>query len=314
MKIRTIPSIKAIDEANSLLSVQVDAVRTLNTSPLVLVIGGRVFGYSDAPISREPAVDDGTTLSVVLPTSFLISNPVVIVKPLMADDRSCTYGGFCDQKTLFEPSAELERLVLLEQGSSKIKYLLFGRQLDHLSIVQPQEPTPAQAPADERRTPEMRPGQRAKSAPPPAPKIDLTDIGSDEDKKTLRVLSVDADLAKTLKQIVFKRDNERPFLVAVPALPAADQPNQGPRFQERVTVGADEAVIIGDDIAKVTKVIFQKTELDKTMDGKTLKVKGLVAAGVTSTAKTQSIDLVTTTGKTTIKLEVVNSKVESVQK
>jgi hypothetical protein len=105
------------------------------------VVGGKVFGYADAPILVQ-SWQDKTILSVVLPTSFLLSNPEVVVKALLADDRFCgdTQASFCDKVSLFEPSAELERLVLLEQGSTQIKYLLFGLNLDHLSVV---EPTPA---------------------------------------------------------------------------------------------------------------------------------------------------------------------------
>ena len=64
----------------------------------------------------------------------------------------------------------------------------------------------------------------------------------------------------------------------------------------------------------MTKVLFQKKDLDKTLEGKSLRIKGLSSAGVTATAITQTIDLITATGKTSVKLEVVNSKVESVQK
>ena len=78
-----------------------------------------------------------------------------------------------------------------------------------------------------------------------------------------------------------------------------------------------KAVVFGDDLGKVKKVMFQKQELtniEKADDGKSLKIKGLAAAGVTAVAKTQSIDLILPSGKATVKLEVVNSKVESVTK
>ncbi|MGZ4828049.1 MAG: hypothetical protein ACXV5R_00140 [Candidatus Angelobacter sp.] len=81
-----------------------------------------------------------------------------------------------------------------------------------------------------------------------------------------------------------------------------------------ITPGCGHALIVGDDLSKVTQVFFQKKELDKSMEGKALRIKGLAAAGATASAKTQNIDLVSPRGKTTIKLDVVNSKVESVQK
>jgi hypothetical protein len=103
----------------------------------------------------------------------------------------------------------------------------------------------------------------------------------------------------------------------LPTADAAKDSANGPKFQERVTVGADEAVVAGEALNKVQKVMFQKQELaniEKSDDGKTLKIKGLAAAGVTAVAKTQSIDLILASGKVTVKLEVVNSKVENVTK
>jgi hypothetical protein len=305
--------VKAIDEANSLLTLELDPVQTKPTSPLTLLIGGKVFGYTDAPIDVHNE-QNKTVLSVVLPTSFLLSNPDVMVKPLMADDRFCgslQRTDFCDKVTLFDPDAELERLALLEQGSSRIKYLLFGRNLDDVSVVQPTA-TPETSGASPMSGAGKSTASTATKNPPP--RIEISDIGSASDRKTVRLLSVDAALAKTLKQIVLQRKGERPFLVAVPALPSADQAKSEPKFQERVTVGADEAVIVGDDLAKVTHVLFQKKELAKAIEGKSLRIKGLNAAGATATPTTQNIDLVTDTGKATVKLEVVNSKVESVPK
>ena len=83
-------------------------------------------------------------------------------------------------------------------------------------------------------------------------------------------------------------------------------------------MGADEAVIVGDNLGPVTVVQFQKKNLTiskRSDDGKSITVTGLVAAGATAVAKTQDIDLLTQTGKLgTIKLEVVSSKVETVPK
>jgi hypothetical protein len=63
-------------------------------------------------------------------------------------------------------------------------------------------------------------------------------------------------------------------------------------------------------------VIFQgrKLKMEKSDDGKSVEIKGLVAAGLTLVAKTQELDLVMASSKVTIKLEVVNSKIETVTK
>lgn len=305
--------VKTIDEANSLLTVQLNAVQTQPGLPLLLIVGGKAFGYSDAPVvSETDNAGKTSTLSIVLPTAFLISNPEVTVKPILADDRFCgVSANFCDKVKLFSPSAELERLVLLDQSGSRVRYLLFGRKLGEVNPVDPQDVPPS---AGQTSGAQGGSGGGSRNQPTP-PRIELLDTGSDADKDTIRIVSVDGDFAKNLKQLVFRRANEAPFLVSVPAPPTADQTKSQPKFQERVTVGADDALIVGDDLSKVTQVFFQKTELNKTMEGKALRIKGLAAAGATAVAKTQNIDLKSPTGKTTtIQLEVVNSKIESVQK
>jgi hypothetical protein len=312
------PSVTAIDESNSLLQIEFDPpVKTLPSMPLVLVIGGKVFGYSDAPISRQqgPIGSDYTVatngLSAALPTAFLLSNPDVVVRPLMVDDR------YFDKATLFEPSDEGVRFLLLAQttkpqqkkkkedtgqagkaqkndtqSAGTVKYLLYGRSLDDVSVV--------------------------------VPKADLQELGDGVDSESLRLLELDLAVAKTQKLVVLQHAGGRPFVVALPALPAdpanptkPDQPATGLKFQERVTVGADEAVIVGDGLTADTTVSFQKQPLTAKLsaDGKSLKIAGLAAAGATAAAKTQDIDVKTGTSKpVTIKLEVVNTKVETVQK
>jgi hypothetical protein len=67
--------------------------------------------------------------------------------------------------------------------------------------------------------------------------------------------------------------------------------------------------------ALAVKVMFGKASLVADISDKTIKLKGLAAAGVTAIAKSQDIDLIAKDGsKTTVKLEVVNSKVETVAK
>jgi hypothetical protein len=264
----------AIDESNSLLVVETDPVSTSPILPLVLVIGGKVFGYNDAPIRRDPV-----HLSVVLPTSFLIGNPEVTVKPLFVDDK------YFDKWRMFGVGTEIERLVLVQQDTKTVTYLLFGGELAKVMAV---------APAG----------------------ITLKPVGNGHADDVLRQIEVTTEVAKSLKQIVFQRPDQRPFVVSVPALPTTDQTTQAPKFQERVTVGADQAVIVGDNLTPVKQVQFQKKNLTiSKRDDKSITLTGLVAAGVTAVAKTQDIDLVTDAPKpTTIKLEVVNSKVETVTK
>jgi hypothetical protein len=109
-------------------------------------------------------------------------------------------------------------------------------------------------------------------------------------------------------------------MVALSAPPASDaaaaetEKKNAPKFQERVVAGTDEATIVGDKLDAIQSVQFgdKKLSMERTPDG--LKVKGLVAAGVSTAPKTQEITLVTPAGKTRIPLEVVTGKVEVIQK
>lgn len=267
-------TLTAVDESNSLLQVEMHPLKTSGSLPLVLIIGGKVFGYNDAPIRRE-----GPLLLVVLPTTFLIANPDVTVKPLFVEDT------YFDKQALFSSGTELDRLVLVQQDTKSATYLLFGRRLDSIKAV--------------------------------VPKVDLKPVGNGQANDVLQQMELTIDDAKSFKQAIFQRPGERPFVLAMPSLTAADQSLATPKFQERVTVGADEAIIVGDNLKAISNIQFQKKDLviSRSGDGKSITLKGLVAAGVTATAKTQDIDLIMTTGKpVTIKLEVVSSKVETVAK
>jgi hypothetical protein len=63
------------------------------------------------------------------------------------------------------------------------------------------------------------------------------------------------ETAESLKQIILERPGERPFLVAMPSLATPDQTTAASlKFQERVTVGSAEEIIVGGDFKSVPKV------------------------------------------------------------
>ncbi len=318
-------SVTALDEANSLLQLDSDGeIKVLPNLPLVLVIGGKVFGYTDAPIQRNiitgPNSTKFTRLCVVLPTAFLISNPEVTIKPLMAPDR------YFAKVTLFEPSTEGDRLLLLGQQSAKGEPSPTKKAAGKKSADDKKATQDKKGMEDKRSTKESTTvryllyGRNLNDVKAVLPEVDLKPVGNGKDSNTLRLLELDQTLAKSQKFVILQHKDGRPYVIALPAPPSdqpkTDQPPTGMKFQERVTVGADEAVLIGEDLNKVTKILFQKKELTTSLlgDGKSLRVTGLSAAGATAAAKTQDIDVISGTSKTTAKLEVVNSKVESVQK
>ena len=276
-----------LDETNSLLQIKFKSGVISPLRPLVLVVGGKVFGYSDAPLARG---DD--SLSIALPTAFLIANQEVIVKPLLGDDRADL------RLKLFDAATESERLVYLNQDDNYVSYLLFGRGLKDIGVVYP--------------APDKTDSSKSL--------VTASALTPDQDEDTLQLVKIKATAIKQLKQVIFQRKKERPFVVSVPALPAAasatDKTSSDPKFAERVTVGADEATIVGDGLTAFDTVMFGKTPLTiSDRSDKAIKLKGLVNAGVTAVAKTQEISLQPKAGRATkINLEVVSQKVETVAK
>ena len=78
---------------------------------------------------------------------------------------------------------------------------------------------------------------------------------------------------------------------------------------------ADEVVILGDGMSNVEGVSFNDLTLNKVaIDDKTLRVTGLRAAGVTSSAMTRTLSLKFKGEEKpkTVEVEVVTTKVETV--
>jgi hypothetical protein len=149
-------------------------------------------------------------------------------------------------------------------------------------------------------------------------KICLQPVTSSADDGTLRLLRLPLPFAKNGKQVILQRADERPFAIAVqtPPVPGAlDTPKADPKFQERVTVGADDATIVGVGLEAISAVLFRtKPLIIKKKTGSVINLAGLAAAGATALARTVDVVLVSLSGTTKIKLDVVNLKVETVQK
>jgi len=100
-------------------------VSGLRPAPIV-VVGDRVFGYSDAPVTRS-----GATLTAKVPMSLLQSNPQVTVTSLF---RKYRLPSPVEGMNVF---GGVERVVLLEQGSAASRFLLYGSRLAQLTVVEP---------------------------------------------------------------------------------------------------------------------------------------------------------------------------------
>jgi hypothetical protein len=308
------PLIRTVDPANSLVKIGINdgsffingpsdtgSTHTANEPspipPLVLIIGGRVFGYSDAPILRDRK---SLTISAVIPTSLLIANPELQVRSLFKDESNqnryrdtidlvgafgTPRGDNGDSQYLF---SQAESLAVLSQEKDTTKFLLFGSRLKDLTIVQPKP-------------------------------VSQTSVTRAEDASTLWLIELKNDDLKTYKQLILQRKSERPFILQVPSLDpsSATGTGQGLAASERVTVGADEVAITGTGLQDLTRVTYNNIPIafrKSTDGGKSVRLTGLSAAGVTATASVKPLTLWIKGKKLEVKLEVVTAKVETVSK
>jgi len=115
-----------LDDGNATLTVTLDRDASELQPPPLLIVGNRVFGYSDAPLTRNKA-----TLTATVPMSLLLSNPQVTITSLFVNYRiTAAVEGL-------NALSRAERLVLLEQGTGTSRFMLYGSRLASLSVVEP---------------------------------------------------------------------------------------------------------------------------------------------------------------------------------
>lgn len=261
-------SLEPLDDANTQITVELEEILPIHQQlPLIFLIGGKVFGYSDAPIRRE-----GNKLSVIVPTAFLIANPKVVVKALFTEDAYWKDSQL--QFGEFTPGALAPKLSLLEQGNDSAKFILYGSGLDTADVVSPAGATAA----------------RLGNVP----------------GASVRLVTLTKEQIKSQKQLILKMQDGLLFQVPIPAAEFTDANKPVIKPLGAITVGMDEAIFQGDGLAALQKVVFNGIELKlkKQADGKTVWVKGLKAAGVTVEAKAQTLEFVFKSGKTMIVVNI----------
>jgi hypothetical protein len=287
--------VTTVDDVNSKVTVELEDRSYLCDMPrLIMVIGGRVFGYSvedKNPTSQnclaQPSSEQlPVKLSAVVPTSHLIDNPRVTVTALFAPAGWSGATGISAYNTF----SRAERLVLMEQekdsaGKNIVKFLLYGNRLRDIKIVNPVS------------------GDATLQS--------LVPDGSQDD--TLRVVKMTSSLLQENKYLMLQRGDERPFPLLIPPIEIKAEPKP----LERVSVNADEVIVEGVDFKDLDKVTFKGKVIDiePTEDNQAVRLKGLRASGVTANVSTQLLIFLLKSGaKASMKLEVVSGRVETVTK
>lgn len=250
----------------------------------LMVINNRVFGLADAPIERrqDTAVAGKWLFRAVVPNSLLNGAPKLEVKPLFWK------GEYTATATPLETTS-LDNLnykvAVMSQTAADVTFLLYGSRLTDDSIKNPAGPK-------------------------------LYAVAT-IDPTTLRTFTLTKEQWGGLKQIVLRHgEKDRPVFVDLP------QPEGPPKITltagGRVVAGTEEITVTGYTFDEKLKSVVctscsGKPKIDFVPEGKSVKLRGLVASRVTGIAGEPEIQFEFEDGKKlTLKLDVVTSKVEEV--
>ena len=274
-------SVHPLDEASSIVTLSIHSTLTHNKSDLLLSIGGKVFGLKDAPVQRQFA-ENTQIMTVVVPTSLLISNPQIkVFLPFWSGD---TAKGSCYIASAylgegFGPDSAIEHLVLVsvdQQGNAM--YLLYGNGLAGAKLLAPQKGVSLEA---------------------------VDSVNRDR----IALLRVTKDASQGSKKILLqKADGQRPLPLDIPDTKAAS-----PKLSvdTPVIVNTEELDVSADNAADVTDVKMGDKSLKwKLVDKSTIRLLNLQTDGVTSEQKTREISVVFKSGaKGSYKFEVVAARI-----
>lgn len=276
--------VAAYDNSNSILT-----VRFSNSLPPVapsldeyhIILGGKVFGLTDTPIERFDEQGKGV-LKAVIPTNLLLSSTNVEVKPLFwREDYTVK-----KSTGTFKAENSADKIVAYKQSAGGITtFLLYGNRLTSAKILVPDG-------------------------------IELMPFEDYPDTDTLRSFALTTDQIKGKQIVLQKNRGERPITISLPASGDADK-KPTLSVKGRIIVGADDVTVSGDSLDKLKKVTFGDNEIKFALskDKKTVTLTKLVTANVTSAPLEQELVFEFEGGvKSTLKLDIVNSKIEMIQR
>jgi hypothetical protein len=251
----------------------------------ILIIGNQIFGLTDTSERTVLEADESVTYRVVVPLPLLLSVREIRLRPLFWQDDPYELSAPIPDFSLGSGS---EKLVLIQKTEQISTFVLFGNRLKGATILEPA-------------------GVALQS---------FDGSGSDD---TIRRIDLKAEQLKAFKEIVLQKGaSERPVFVAIPSGDPKDASTKPSiAVKGRVTVGMDEATITGDGLEKLKAVRFKKLAIKFVLaeDKKSVTLTGLFKAGVTTTPTEKDLECELESGqKTTVQIDVVNSKIETVER
>lgn len=274
--------------------------------PVLLLIAGKVYGQSDAPLARTDGLttgsscpnykkSEGTTvqtagksLGLTIPTATLLANPVVTMKRLF-EGQDQTFQ-FPLTGSSVSPMSQTDRLVLLSATKTGADFLLYGIGFNQVD------------------------SKDAKSVNPPVPLAPIPDPAAGPDTAdAMRYVSLTKDQLSQYKFLVITRKGQAPEAIAIPAVTLPDS-GGAPTVTSTVLKGDDQAVVTGTGLDTLLDVQFQGKPIKFTpaKDAKSpVVLLHLLAAGVTSKTSLQSLDFYFKQEPVKVKMDVFSGLVQT---
>jgi hypothetical protein len=267
--------VQAYDESKSIITATLANVPTNpGIERYLLRINDRVFGLSDAPTQIDAT---NHVIRAIVPNSILNGATSIEAKPLFWKD---SYIAIAASPMLNVENVN-EKVVVYDQATDPVVFLLFGNRLSAGAIVVPSG-------------------------------ITLSAVGTHDISTLARFTLTKAQWAN-LKQIVLQKSGaERPIYVSLPSPEGSPKITLVAGSGGSIGAGTDELFVTGadtfDDLRSVT---FNKVPIKFTPDGKSVRLRGLVSSGVTAVAGEPTLVFeFPDNKKVSLKLAVVTSKVE----
>jgi len=260
------------DSSTSLITV------VFNTRPdsptidkYIILMGGKVYGLSDAPVKYSS--EGNGLIRLVVPTKTLLNATRIEVKPLFwRSDFSAD-----DTLEVFRAGSAMEKAVLYrKEANGDITFLLYGNNLNGVAIT------------------------TAGTTP-----ISSSALVPNSTEDTLRLFTLTSVQIQGKQITIRKHGNEAPILVNLP-LPAP-----GLKFVGDVTIDSDEMTVEGEELDKLKSVTCSACGGDAIVtrlsgDKKRVTLSNLVKAKVSSSTGAKTLEFEWEFGgKNTLQFQVV---------
>jgi hypothetical protein len=238
-------------------------------NPLIVTIGGQVFGLRNSPFRGVSA----SSIVFLAPLDLIRQHESLTVEQLLRGPSSRATKAFDPDK--FPKASFAVSAVSTIYASERTFLLISGAGLDGVSLLAASNPpAPAERSASQSKKNASAPGKHCLNI-------------SDASHSTYTVLSVEKGCGSLVKEFLLAKNDNPPILVA---MPSEDAPKPALMSSATVPPGAGALKLTGPDIDQVASVRYGKTVLPSTLSLKKDSLTVGLAKGITAAEGIRFLD------------------------